>query len=140
MFENRHQNNLVSLIAPVDPDAKIMFKWDNNFSWAYAGEVADSMKERVKAAGGNVEGDLRFSIQWNENPAEHNRSDYDAHCMQPNGQRISFNDMGPFQSTGKLDVDITQPRKGVPSVENITFADHQKMPEGDYVFLVHNFL
>jgi hypothetical protein len=64
MFENKHANNLVSLIAPQDETSKIMFKWDNNFSWAYNGEVADSMKERVKKAGGDIVGVLRNSLAW----------------------------------------------------------------------------
>ncbi len=53
LLENRHAPNLVSLIAPDDPTAGRMFKWDNLFSWSYNGEMADSIRERVKAAGGS---------------------------------------------------------------------------------------
>jgi len=45
MFENSQAGNLVSLIAPSDPTAGRLFKWGNNFSWSYNGEVADSIKE-----------------------------------------------------------------------------------------------
>jgi hypothetical protein len=58
--ENRHLNNLCSIIAPKFADAPNILKWDNNFSWAYKGGFTDSLKENVKSAGGNVEGCLNL--------------------------------------------------------------------------------
>jgi hypothetical protein len=137
LFEGGFSGNLMSLIAPVDPDAKSMFKWPNNFSWAYKGDIADSMKARVKSAGGNVDGVLRFSIQWNEN--NDNQNDFDAHCLEPRGNLISYPKAGSVQnSSGMLDVDIITPRDKI-AVENIVYTDLNKMPEGDYAFGVHNF-
>lgn len=136
-LDNNHSGNLVSLIAPADATSKSMFKWGNNFSWAYNGELADSMKERVKAAGGAVDGDLRFSIQWNDEDV-HNRSDYDAHCMGPK-YLIYYGHKRDPKSGGCLDVDITRPENGVPAVENITFPDRNHMVPGEYKFLVHAF-
>jgi hypothetical protein len=138
LIENRHTGNLMSLIAPEFLDAPGMFKWHNNFSWAYKGEVADSMKERVKQAGGDVTGDLRFSIQWNDEET-YNGSDYDAHCKMPNGSTIYFSRKQHPAVGGKLDVDIISPQKGKPAVENITFANRSKMPKGDYQMMVHNY-
>lgn len=137
LFENKHANNLMSLIAPTHEDSKHIFKWDNNFSWAYTGEVADSIKERVKRAGGDVTGVLRFSIQWND--GDNNQNDFDAHCIEPNGNLISYPKKGRVQpSSGKLDVDIVHPDKSV-AVENITWSSKSKMQQGKYKLLVHNF-
>ena len=47
LVENKHVSNLVSLIAPATEGTN-MLKWDNNFSWSYNGELADSMKQHVK--------------------------------------------------------------------------------------------
>lgn len=138
LFENRHKKNMVSLIAPVNKDAKNMMKWSNPFSWAYTGNMTDSeMKERVKNAGGAIDGVLRFSIQWNAGK-DWNRDDFDAHCKTP-CQHIFFSHMVDSKTQGRLDVDVTDPVKGKPAVENITWADKSEMVDGDYEFFVHNY-
>ena len=136
MFENKHIPNLVSVIAPEVKNSKTMFKWDNNFSWAYNGNITDSMKKRVKAAGGNVEGALRFSIQWNEE--NDNQNDFDAHCIEPGENRIYFSDKINRRTGGFLDVDIIDPGRKV-AVENISWPDLSKMQKGIYQFKVHNY-
>lgn len=138
LFENRHKKNMVSLIAPVNQNAKNMMKWNNPFSWAYSGNMTDSeMKERVKNAGGAVDGVLRFSIQWNAGK-DWNRDDFDAHCKTP-CQHIFFSHMVDSKTQGRLDVDVINPVKGKPAVENITWADKSEMVDGDYEFFVHNY-
>lgn len=138
LAENRLLGNLISLIAPQHSTAPTMFKWPNNFSWAYAGNIADSMKERVAAAGGKIDGVLRFSIQWNEKGD--NPNDYDAHCIEPNGHHIYFgNKFIRHPSSGMLDVDIINPTPKQAAVENITWIDQAKMKEGIYELYVHCF-
>lgn len=138
LLENKHGNNMMSLIAPVVEDSKTMFKWDNNFSWAYAGNITDSsMKENVKSAGGKVDGVLRFSIQWND--GEFDNNDLDAHCIEPQGNKISFHNKQNRYTTGQLDIDIIHPNKGQVAVENITWIDKTKMQEGIYKFFVNNY-
>ena len=138
--ENKHDKNFVSLIAPVNPDAKTMFKWNNRMSWAYTGNITDSdMKQNVKAAGGNVDGVLRFSIQWNEDGKDN--CDLDAHCKEPNGNEIYYgNNRKPGISRlgGQLDVDIIDPN-GKVAVENVTWGDKGRMQPGTYRFFVHQF-
>jgi hypothetical protein len=142
--ENKHEKNFVSMIAPVNPDAKTMFKWDNGLSWAYSGNITDSnMKQNVKAAGGNVDGVLRFSIMWNE--GQNDNSDLDAHCKEPDGNEIYYgNCRKPSVSKcgGQLDIDITHPMEqmvGKPSVENITWEDMSYMKPGVYKFFVNQY-
>lgn len=143
LFESRLSPNLMSLIAPENKDSKTMFKWNNNFSWAYAGNIADSMKERVKAAGGSVTGDLRFSIQWNENGKDN--VDLDAHCITPYGDEIYYSNKIDTHTGGELDVDIQRPatdsRLGPDkvAVENITWASKNRMRDGVYKLFVHQY-
>ena len=136
MFEGKHQSRLMQLIAPQDAVEPIL-KWNNNFTWTYNGGVADSMKERVKSAGGSVTGVLRFSIQWNEDSK--NNIDFDAHCIEPDGNLIYYSNSGrTHPSSGILDVDIINPG-GKIAVENITWSNVNKMQQGTYKFIVHNF-
>ena len=140
LVENKHSNNFVSLIAPCNKDSKSMFKWNNGLSWAYSGNITDSdMKQNVKAAGGNVDGVLRFSIQWNEDGRDN--CDLDAHCIEPNRNEIYFsNCRKPSLSsmTGQLDVDIIHPN-GKVAVENITWSDKSKMKPGVYKLFVNQY-
>lgn len=132
LFENRHAGNMVSLVAPVDPTAKPLFKWPNGFSWSYVGDLADSIKERVKQAGGSVTGDFRASLAW------FNGDDLDLHLKEPNGFEIFFRDKMDHRTMGNLDVDMNAggPHSRTP-VENITFPNRAKMVEGEYLLFVN---
>jgi hypothetical protein len=137
MMENRHQPNLVSVIAPTDKEAKSMLKWNNNFSWSYNGNLADSdIKANVAKAGGKVDGVLRFSISWNDKGTDD--SDLDAWCTEPSGNKIGFSNRQSHKTGGNLDVDIRNPN-GKVAVENITFPDIKRVEEGEYTFFVNQF-
>lgn len=135
LIENSHTSNFASIIAPVNAKAPNILQWDNNFSWSYNGEVTDAMKERVKAAGGKVDGVLRFSIQWNENSRDQS-NDLDAHCKGPAGH-IYFSNKRD-STGGNLDIDIRRPGSNI-AVENITWPELSRMRDGTYEFIVHNF-
>ena len=145
LLENKHTNNLFSLIAPTNSNAKPLTRWANNFSWYYIGDVTDSIiKRNVEKAGGSVTGVLRFSIMWNEEGD--NNIDFDAHAEIKSGrvEHIYYasyrgTDLGDASpASGLLDVDITQPNNKV-AVENIVYHDLARMPEGVYHFSVNNF-
>lgn len=134
-FESKHAGNLVSLIAPVDPTAKPLFKWDNRFSWAYNGDFADSIKERVKAAGGNITGEFLCRLAW------HNFDDLDLHMLEPNRYEIYFGNKGqPSPNGGMLDVDMNAGAGTTRSpVENIVYASCRAMRHGLYTLMVRNY-
>lgn len=95
LFKNSQQNHLMSLTAPVNADAPGIFKWENNFGWSYNGNITDSIKERVKLAGGNINADLRVSLAW------FNHDDLDLHTLCPRFGHIYFGN-----KAGILDVDM----------------------------------
>jgi len=133
LFKNKHTSNLMSIIAPVHEDAPNILKWMNNFTWSYTGNVADSIKERVKKAGGKVDGIMRVSLSWS------NYDDLDIHVIEPGGFEIYYGDTYS-KTSGNLDVDMNAGRGTTRDpVENIVWTDARKITKGIYKVRVHNF-
>lgn len=136
-FDNKHKNNLVTLITANQKDSKPIFKWGNNFSWTYTGNLAGKslIAKAVKNAGGFVDAPLRFSIMWNED----GRSivDLDAHVVEPKGEEICYSHKHSYKTLGQLDVDMIRPHS--VGVENIYWNDMSKLVDGKYRFYVHNY-
>ena len=111
--KNIHMGNFATLTAPVHPDSKNLFKWNNPFGWSYDGNITDTIRERVKAAGGNVNAKFRISLSW------FNYDDLDIYVTEPNGNTIYF-----ANKLGKLDVDMNAggSRSRTP-VENVSFTN-----------------
>lgn len=131
-FKGAHTGNLMALTAPVHSAPARLFRWDNDFAWSYGGNVADSIKERVKKAGGRVEGaTLRVSLSWG------NFDDLDLHIHEaPYGEIYYGNKRG--RTGGVLDVDMNA---GVGTtrepVENVVWTN--RMPDGAYKVVVNNY-
>lgn len=118
--ENRHAGNFLSLTGADGPER--LFKWNNNFAWSYDGDVTDSVKQRVKAAGGNVAAKLRVSLAW------FNLDDLDLHARTPSGRHIYFS-----YKAGILDVDMNAGIGTTRSaVENLAFNNLE-----DGVYKIH---
>lgn len=126
LVENKHVGNFVSLTGGDGPER--LFKWDNNFAWSYDGEVTDSIKQRVKAAGGNVNALLRVSLGW------FNYDDLDIHCVTPMGLHICYSN-----KAGILDVDMNaaSARDSRTPVENLAF---NRLEDGTYRIFVNNYM
>jgi len=134
LLENSHLNNMVTLLTSVNKDSPLLFKWDNPFSWAYSGGITDSIKEKVKAAGGRVDGELRVSLSW------FNYDDLDLHVHEPKGNEIYYSKKSNPNTTGTLDVDMNAgSAKTRSAVENIVWTNKKSMEEGTYKVVVHNF-
>lgn len=141
LLKGEHLGNLMSLTAPVHPEPKQLFRWTNDFAWSYGGNVTDSIAERVKKAGGKVEGaTLRVSLSW------FNYDDLDLHIYEPAGRGARalsdhiFYGSKRGASGGALDVDMNAGgnRQSREPVENVVWMD--KMPSGAYKVVVNNFV
>ena len=141
LVENRHMSNLVSLVAPVDPTAPGLFKWNNSFSWSYQGDMADSIKERVKAAGGNVTGELCCRLAWDyPDDLDFHMYEPDAYLNAPGAHIYYSNVRQASKNGGMLDVDANGCDGMKPHpVENIFYNTLGSMSNGDYHLEVHNF-
>lgn len=138
LFKGAQVGNLMSLTAPVHPEPKRLFRWTNDFAWSYGGNVADSIKERVKKAGGQVVGTLRVSLSW------FNYDDLDLHVHEPAGRNIRVLHDHIYYANkrgwtgGTLDVDMNagtgQSRE---AVENVIWQG--TVPDGAYRIVVNNF-
>lgn len=144
---NSHEGNMVSLTTANVKESKRIFKWDNNYSWTFSGNLAgkSQIKEEVISKGGNVSGVLRFSMIWNDSLKADDSSDLDAWCTQPNSEKIGYSenfrkDSGNRKSScgGQLDLDNTNPA-GKLAVENIYFDKVSNMKNGHYKFWVNQF-
>jgi hypothetical protein len=145
-------NNFMTLTTADGEGGPPLFKWNNNFAWSYTGNTTDSeMRQRVQAAGGRVDGVLRFTHSWNYDarnaslmdlhvfmPGSSSHSD-GIHDRYPSGQRVGWNNRNDSVSGGVQDVDyVNEAPAGYIPVENITFPDMGRLKDGTYTFKIHN--
>jgi hypothetical protein len=131
LFEREHLGNLVALTGPQDPEAHGLMSWDNSFAWSYTGGVADSIKEKVRKAGGRVENVwMRCSLSW------FNHDDLDLHLRGAQGH-VYYGDTFDAAMRARLDVDMNAGKLVRDPVENIFIEN--VLPVGRYHFSVHNF-
>lgn len=133
LLEGKHSGNFVSLIAPTDTDAPNIFSWNNPISWDYVGHMADSIREKVKRAGGSVDGELRISLAWD------NTDDLDLHVTEPNRTKIWFGQKISSTSRGQLDVDMNVSETVRNPVENVIFPMAHRMLNGIYAVHVNQY-
>lgn len=126
LVSNQHLGNFMSITAPVHQDTATIFKWDNNFAWSYDGDITDSVKQRVKAAGGRVDARFRVSLGW------YNFDDLDIHVHEPDGNHIYYG-----HKCGKLDVDMNAGHGQTrDAVENVCW---DRLKDGDYRVVINNY-
>ena len=145
LVENKHSSNFMSLLTEKYAGSKLMFKWNNPFTWAYSGNITDSIRENVKKQGGGVEGLLRVSLAW------YNSDDLDLSLVEPStspaspaslllNNRVYFgNRTGRYGC--KLDIDANggSVTNASEPVENIIYPYNSKLPTGRYDVYVDQF-
>lgn len=132
LVKSEHTASFVSLIAPVNPDAKPLLKWDNPFSWSYIGEVtSSSIRERVKKAGGKIDGDIRVSLSWQ------NGDDLDL-SVNDGRDVCDFRTRKVFGATLDVDMNAGSAKNSVDPVENIFWTAQGDIKRGRYEIKVHN--
>lgn len=128
LVKNAHLPQFMTVTAPADPSAGQLFKWNNGFAWSYDGDVADSIKAKVKRAGGNVDdAALRISLAWS------NTDDLDLHASAPGIGHIFYG-----AKAGVLDVDMNNGWSALSRepVENLSW---RVLRDGVYTAWVHQY-
>lgn len=127
LLETKHLNKFMTLVNATDTTPPSLFPWESGLSWSYKNGMADSVKERVKKAGGSVTGALRISLAWNnaddlDLAVQENFKDAERHqeIFYPQHKRVS-----PI-TAGTLDVGMNARQGGAhfnkdTPVENITY-------------------
>lgn len=152
-LENRLKGNFVNLLTSKNKKSKCMFKWNNNFSWTYTGNLTgkSQIAKTVKKLGGYVDAPFRASIIWNES-GEAPHMDFDIHCIEDGRDEIYYGrhhihtDMNLYdtyktQKGGVLDLDIVDPTEqckatNYVAVENIFY---KSIPDGKFRFFINDF-
>lgn len=130
------RSRIVTLTTAVDPEAPALFGWGNPFAWAYAGDVTDSVKQRVKTAGGMVDGDVRISLEWFD------YDDLDLSMTLPFGTRerkVFFGHKKACNGNIQLDVDMNIHAETQKPVENIVIKRLDRAYDGRYAVEVNNY-
>lgn len=127
LMKNAYERKLMTLTTAAHDSAPRIFRWNNPFAWSYNGDMTDSIKERVKSAGGNVDAKLRVSLAW------FNTDDLDLHMAYPYDGHVYFGN-----KRGILDVDMNSGFGTMvrDPVENLSWT---KTPDGDYEVWVEQY-
>lgn len=140
-LSNKQDGNLVSLTTANVKTSKPIFKWSNNYSWTFNGNLAgkSQIKDAIQSRGGKTEGVVNIRLAF-----PNTISDYDLHVREPNGvTEIYYSNRRNVQSSsGVLDLDAQGADGHFPPekrVENIIYSDKSRMPKGKYVVFVHNY-
>ena len=128
------QANQIVLTEALNQDTPSPFLWSNTLSWAYINsDTADAVTMRVKNAGGNVDGDVRVSLSWD------NKDDLDLSVYKDNDEYNCIYYGRRRELGGELDVDANAHSIVDEPVENIFWKSINNLANGKYTVKVNNF-
>lgn len=128
------QANQIVLTEALNQDAPSPFLWSNTLSWAYINsDTADAITMRVKNAGGNIDGDVRVSLSWD------NKDDLDLAVYKDNDEYDCIYYGRRRELGGELDVDANAHSIVDEPVENIFWKSINNLANGKYTVKVNNF-